>query len=155
MILLLLGTNPYPFARLLNAVDKWAMESGHQVIAQTGHTPTEGISIECHDFVDHQQILNWINQAEWVISQGGFGSLKDCISLQKPVIAVPRMQEFAECQDSQVELVSTLAEENYLLPLFDIQDFSKVVKKIVNFEVRKKEASALPDLLAKEILKYL
>jgi len=155
MILLLLGTNPYPFPRLLNTVDKWALETGKKVIAQTGHTSTTGISIECHDFVDHQQILSWINESEWVISQGGFGSLKDCIHLQKPVIAVPRKQELGESQDSQVELVTALAEEKYVLPLYEIQDFSTIIEKIDTFNVIKKEASALPIMLANEISKYL
>jgi len=67
MILLLLGTNPYPFHRLLNAVDEWAKLNKQKVIAQTGHTPVDGVSIECHDFVDHAQVIDWIQQSEFVI----------------------------------------------------------------------------------------
>jgi UDP-N-acetylglucosamine transferase subunit ALG13 len=137
------------------AVDKWAKETGYEVIAQTGHTPTEGVSIECHDFVDYQQIVTWIKAAEWVICQGGFGSLKDCIRIQKSVIAVPRKPELGESQDSQVELVSILANEKFVLPLFDIKNFQETVEKITQFEPRKTDGSAIPDRLSEEISKYL
>jgi len=48
MIFLMLGTNPYPFHRLLGAVDIWAEKAKVQVVAQTGHTPTTNVkNIQC------------------------------------------------------------------------------------------------------------
>jgi len=147
MILLLLGTNPYPFNRLLDAVDNWAVLHQQKVIAQTGHTPVKGVSIECHDFVDHSQVMEWIKQADFVISQGGFGSIKDCIQQQKPVLVVPRLQEYDECQDSQKELVDALVEEGRVISLFDIKKLAEAIETVKEFVPPKGHASKIPELI--------
>ena len=142
MILLLLGTNPYPFNRLLDAVTTWAIEAGETVIAQTGHTTPDVRCkfVEYHDFVSHEKIVAWIDNAEFVICQGGFGSLKDCIANNKPVIAVPRYQQLNECQDSQKELVSALEEEGCIIPLYDVLDLERAIHEIRQFKIQNRNA---------------
>lgn len=147
MILLLLGTNPYPFNRLLDAVDEWAASNQQKVIAQTGHTPIEGMTIECHDFVGHSQVIEWIKQADFVISQGGFGSIKDCIQQQKAVLVAPRLQEYNECQDSQKELVDALVEEGRVVPLFDVKKLPEAIMAVKEFAPPKGVASKIPGLV--------
>lgn len=154
MILLLLGTNPYPFNRLLYAVDKWADSNDQQVIAQTGHTPTDGVKIECHDFVDYTKIVEWIEQAEFVICQGGFGSIKDCIKHEKLIIAVPRMQDYGECQDSQIELVDILSDEGYFIPLYDVDKLEEAVFHLKEFAPEQKKKTAIPELVADLVEQY-
>ena len=151
MILLLLGTNPYPFGRILHAVDDWAKNNNQQVIAQTGHTPIDKVSIECHDFVDYSQIVEWIKQAEFVICQGGFGSIKDCIKHKKAIIAVPRKQEYEECQDSQMELVEALSEEGRVVPLYDVADILDAIEKARGFVPLEGENSRIPELVAEVV----
>ena len=148
MILLLLGTNPYPFHRLLNAVNEWANKNNQLVVAQTGHTPIDKVSIECHDFVDYSQVVEWIKQAEFVICQGGFGSIKDCIKYEKKIIAVPRIQQYGECMDSQKELVDALAEEERVLPLFDVKNLTEVIEKLKNFIPPEGATSRIPRLVS-------
>ena len=155
MILLLLGTNPYPFNRLLHAVDEWAKSSNQHVIAQTGHTPTDNVSIECHDFVDYSQIVAWIKQAEFVICQGGFGSIKDCMTYKKSIIAVPRKQEYEECQDSQVELVEALADEERVIPLYDVSNLPEAIVKAKQFVPPVGDTSKIPELVADIVEKYI
>lgn len=157
MILLLLGTNPYPFDRLFDAVVKWSDKTGENIIAQVGHTPVnaKSSSIEFHDFVPHEQVLQWIQQAEFIICQGGFGSLKDCIANNKPVIAVPRYQELNECQDSQKELVLALEEEGCIVPLYDIDDFEKAIVNVRQHQITIREQSAIPKLLSKIIHDFM
>ena len=155
MILLLLGTNPYPFERLLHAVDTWAKDNDRYVIAQTGHTPIDNVSIECHDFVDYSQIVQWISQAEFVICQGGFGSIKDCIKGKKSIIAVPRKQEYKECQDSQVELVDALAEEERVIPLHEIARLPDAIERVKNFVPPEGVVSNIPLLVADTVIDYI
>lgn len=156
MILLLLGTNPYPFDRLLNAVDKWAQNSGEKIIAQTGHTPIGHVNtIECYDFVGYEQIKKWIKEAEFVITQGGFGSIKDCLANQKSVIAVPRIQEYGECQDSQKELVDALAEQGRLIPLYDIGKLPQAIKDIRSFVPPVQNSTKIPELVSDLINGYI
>lgn len=151
MIFVMLGTNPYPFARLLSAVDCWAQASGEKVVAQVGHTKMPAKNIECHDFVSHERIRDWIELAEVVITQGGFGSLRDCLLADKPTIAVPRLPERGECQDQQVEIVDALAEEERVIPLYDVGLLSQAIQDARDKHSISVYSSEIPALIAKAV----
>lgn len=151
MILVLAGTNPYPFTRLLRAVDEWSRSSGESVIAQSGHTPVDGLAIECHPFVSHAQILEWIAQAEVVICQGGLGSLRDCLKAGKPTVAVPRKPELGESQDLQSELVEALAQEGRVIAVDNIEHLAQAIEEARHMPIRKGEESRIPQLVADKI----
>lgn len=151
MIVVLLGTNPYSFTRLLRAVDAWSLEHGEKVVAQTGYTPTEGLHIECHSFVSHEQILNWLAMADIAICQGGFGSIRDCLRMGKPTIAVPRYPELGESRDHQSELVSALAAENRVIPLEDIRDLPDAIDQAQSWPATPNPESRIPEIVARSI----
>lgn len=151
MIVLLLGTNPYPFPRLLSAVDAWARATGERVIAQTGHTPSAGCAIECHPFVDHAQIMAWLGSADVVISQGGFGSIGDALRAGKPVIAAARRPELGESQDQQTEVVQALAAEGLVLALNDGDDLGKLIEQARLIKAKTRSESRIPAMVAEKI----
>ena len=151
MILVLAGTNPYPFTRLLRAVDEWSRSSGEHVIAQSGHTPVEGLVIEIHPFVSHAQILEWIAQADVVICQGGLGSLRDCLRAGKPTVAVPRKPELGESQDIQSELVEALVQEGKVIGVDNIAHLAQAIDQARSMPIRKGEESRIPQIVADKI----
>lgn len=126
MILVLLGTNPYPFARLMDAMGEYARKSGVRVIAQSGNTPPHA-DVECHPFVAHSQLVEWIEKADVVVCQGGFGSLSDCISHGAKTVAVPRSVQLNESVDDQAELVRALAEEGLVVPVYEISELPDAI----------------------------
>ena len=150
-MLILAGTNPYPFTRLLHGVDAWARSSGEHVIAQSGHTPVDGLTIECHPFVSHAQILAWIGQADVVICQGGMGSLGDCLRAGKPTIAVPRKPELGESKDVQSELVEALAQEGRVIALDNIEYLARAIEAARHMPIRRSEESSIPKIVADKI----
>ncbi|HEY9202191.1 MAG TPA: glycosyltransferase [Gammaproteobacteria bacterium] len=119
LILVMLGTNPYPFTRLLEQVVKYAENSGEKIIVQSGNTPVISDIIEAYDFMPHEKLLDLMKSADVVITQGGFGSLQDCITSAAKVVAVPRIREKGESMDDQTEIVKALAEEGLIIPLYD------------------------------------
>jgi UDP-N-acetylglucosamine transferase subunit ALG13 len=151
VILALAGTNPYPFTRLLRAVDEWSRSSGEYVIAQSGHTPVEGMMIECHSFVSHAQILEWISQSSVVICQGGLGSLRDCLRAGKPTVAVPRKPELGESQDLQSELVEVLVQEGRVIAVDNIEHLAQAIEKARHMPIRKGEESRIPQIVADKV----
>lgn len=155
MILVMLGTSPHPFNRLILAVDKWARLTNERVIAQTGHTPTNGLEIECHTFVEHTQIMKWVGEAEIVISQGGMGSLKDCLSVGKPTIAVPRRLDLAETMAEQAELVYALAAEGRIIVLEDMEKLAETIEAARRMKIEQGMASLIPQIVADEVDKAL
>ncbi|NOY16391.1 MAG: hypothetical protein GXP23_05575 [Gammaproteobacteria bacterium] len=151
MILVLLGTGPAHFTRLLDAVDKWAQESGEEVVAQCGHTPGDKYEFECHAFVDHDVLLAWINRADVVIAQGGFGSLKECLRARKPTVAVPRDPRFFEDQGDQTELVDALENEGWLVALKNMDDLGKAIQAARELNMPSDYTSDIPRIVANEI----
>lgn len=151
VIFVMLGTNPYPFERLLSAVDRWAANSGEKVVAQVGHTTMPVEHVECHDFVSHDRIRGWIEAADVVITQGGFGSLRDCLVAGKPTIAVPRLPEQGECQDQQAEVVDALAAEKRVIALYDIETLPQAIEDARNKHAVSAHRSDIPTLVAEAV----
>lgn len=151
VILVLAGTNPYPFTRLLHAVDVWSRTSGECVIAQSGHTPVEGLMIECHPFVSHAQILKWIEQADVVVCQGGLGSLRDCLRAGKPTVAVPRKPDLGESQDLQSDLVDALAQEGRVIAVDNIEHLASAIEEARHMPIHKGEESRIPQIVADKV----
>lgn len=151
MIFVMLGTNPYPFDRLLQAVERWAAHSGERVVAQTGHTKLPAPHIECHDFVSHDRIVSWIREAELVIAQGGFGSLRDSLIAGKPTIAVPRLPERGECQDRQSEIVDALANEGRVVALYDETQLPRAIEQVRQLPAVQPYQSEIPRIVVETV----
>jgi len=155
MILVLLGTGPFQFTRLLDAVDKWAQETNEKVVAQCGHTPSDKYDFECHTFVDHEVLIKLINRADVVVSQGGFGSLKDCLRAGKPTVAVPRDPQYGEVQGDQAELVDALEKEGWIVALKNMDKLGEAIKAACELKMPSDYSSDIPELVASEINEVL
>ncbi|HFD79160.1 MAG TPA: hypothetical protein ENK05_02045 [Gammaproteobacteria bacterium] len=155
MIFVMLGTNPYPFSRLLLAVDGWAQQSGERVIAQVGHTSVDVDHVECHDFVAHDRIMGWIREAEVVVSQGGFGSLRDCLRSGKPTVAVPRLRELGECQDEQSEIVRALEAEGRVVALYDVAELAGAIEEARHRPAVEPYQSRIPSIVESAVSESL
>ncbi len=155
LILVMVGTNPYPFTRLIEKVIEWAEKTGEHVIVQSGHTPVTSDVIEHQPFIEHSEILQLMNDAEVVITQGGFGSLQDCMKIGAKTIAVPRLIELGESQDDQTEIVNALAEENRVVPLFDVTMLADAIQTAKNMQIKTVKTNALPEHVKKTISEIL
>jgi len=151
----MLGTNPYPFVRLMDRVIKWVEETGERVVVQSGNTPVTNDKIEAHPFMDHSRILSLMQEADVVITQGGFGGLQDCIRVGARTIAVPRMVELGESTDDQIEIVNALAEENLIIPLYDVEELADAIELAKNMNIESTTNYELPRHIATTITGFL
>tara|TARA_B100000795_G_scaffold249968_1_gene217837 strand:+ start:448 stop:933 length:486 start_codon:yes stop_codon:yes gene_type:complete len=128
IILCLTGTNPYPFDRLVTNVD---IELGpaNNVIIQLGNSYYTPKHSKSFNFCERDEIFKLINNADIVISQGGYGSMTDVLNFKKPLIAVPRYKDQNESQDNQKELVDYFAQKGYAIPCYKIENLKELVKK--------------------------
>ena len=151
----MLGTNPYPFNRLLDKVIEWSERTGEHVIVQSGNTPVLTEKIESYPFMEHSKIMKLMSEADVVITQGGFGSLQDCMQSGVKTVAVPRLIEMGESQDDQKEIVRALAEENLVIPLYEIENLDDVIEEARNIEVNSTMNYKLPEHIATTISGFL
>lgn len=131
MIFVTLGNVPIPFTRLAGKVDEIAGRMNEEIIIQYGYTDYPFKNVKTHKFLTTNEMERHINDASFVISHGGYGTISECLKKNKKVIAVPRVQ--GEHNHSQEELVKALEEEGYIIGVYDINDLEDKMKNIHTF----------------------
>ena len=158
MILCLTGTNPYSFERLVKKINQ-TIAKKHRVVIQLGNTNYKPENSEYFDFCNKSRVLDLMEEAELIITHGGYGSMIDAIKLNKAVIAVPRKMELKESLDDQIELVKYFDSKNYVKGCYNINNLESLVEKVLKdgfcFEKFKPESDFLIKDLISEYLEML
>ena len=147
VIFVMVGTNPYSFDRLVRSVDSLAAQYKWDVYIQLGHTSYIPKNCRYDAFVTREQMQDNISKSELVICHGGFGSIRDALAYNKPIVTVPRKPELNESQDYQEEMVKELEENNYLLAVYDIDDLEKTIEAARGFLPSKCQGSKIPSII--------
>lgn len=133
MILVLLGTQPFSFSRLLDQL-LCAKEAGYlnteQLVIQSGQTtvPKGLLDAQIIPFMDRANYLQCLDEAQIVISHGGAGSVFDTLRRNKPLIVLPRKQDLGEhLDDHQQELVDILKAKKFIISENTISESFKIL----------------------------
>ncbi len=149
MILVLTGTNPYSFERLVEAADQYARETKEEMFIQLGHTDYKPIYACYERFLSRSNLMEKIRLADLIISQGGFGSIADCLIAGKTLIAVPRKPELNESPDVQEELVLELEKHGRLLAVYDIEQLESAIENAMKKKEKQQPQTRIPGLIEK------
>lgn len=137
MILVLLGTQNNSFKRLLNEIEN-NIKNGNikdEVLVQAGFTKFNSQYMEIFDFVSGEKLENLIEDAKYIITHGGVGSILSSIKRGKKVIAVPRMEMYDEhVNNHQVDIINKFNEEGHIIGITGVEELSKAIKKINEFK---------------------
>lgn len=113
MILVTVGTEHYPFNRLMNWIKVLQQHQliQEEVIVQYGSCTNLPTKANHYQTLKADQFAELVQAARLVISHCGEGSLLLLEELEKPYILVPRSYKFKEHVDNhQVEMAIALAE---------------------------------------------
>lgn len=137
MIFVVLGTHELPFDRLLKEIHH-QIEIGtitERVLVQAGHTKYRSPEMDFIDFTTYEEMNDLYEQASFIITHGGTGSITLGVKMGKKVIAVPRMMKYGEHNDDhQLEIVNQFYESGHILYWNEPLKFEDVLKQISNFE---------------------
>ena len=135
MIYVMLGTEKYPFIRLLNWMDRLKQEGiiEDSVLVQAGSTHkkynyiSEGIKE--FDFVKHSEMNEHIDKARLVVGHAGVGGFLHVLSEGKIPLLIPRRLEKGEHLDNhQIDLVKMLHREYDMPFILTYKEFKEVIK---------------------------
>ncbi|MTJ50018.1 glycosyltransferase [Dolichospermum sp. UHCC 0259] len=115
MILVTVGTEQYPFNRLMHWIEVLLQSEmiQEEVVVQYGNSTVLPAGAKVYQFLKEEKFQDLINEARIVIAHCGEGTLLLLDSLDKPYILVSRSQEFKEhVDDHQVELGLALSQIN-------------------------------------------
>ena len=135
MILVLCGTQKQDFSRMIRAVEELADE--HEVIVQGGHNQYESNKVKVLGFISRKEMNELYDQADYIITHAGAGSMIQSLKKEKTTIAVPRLSKYGEhVNDHQIELADKLEKLGYLLVYHDGDQIKEVFNRAKQFKVK-------------------
>jgi UDP-N-acetylglucosamine transferase subunit ALG13 len=139
MIFVTVGTEKFPFDRLLRILDQdvGRAEIGSDVFAQIGTSRYEPAHFPWSRFLSLDEMAERIRRADVVVSHAGIGSLLKCLEMGKTPILFPRLAAFGEQVDNhQLEFLEKMALERPLIWACDerelldrIRDYPEIVRR--------------------------
>ena len=137
MILVTLGTQSQKFYRLLDAVEK--LNTKEKIIVQAGGSADyKSDKMEIFDFISYDQMQEYIDKADLIITHGGTGSIIMPLQKNKKIIACARLEKYGEhVNDHQKEIVDVFAEEGHILKFDDGDDLQKIYDESKKFKPKK------------------
>ena len=140
MILVMLGTQNNSFNRLLEEVQKCIDKKviDEEVIVQAGTTKFKSKNMKIFKLVSAGKLNKYIEQANYVITHGGVGSILTCLKMSKKVIAVPRYNKYGEhVNDHQLQIVQTFDGQGFIKGIKDVSELEEAIKEIPEFKPEK------------------
>lgn len=140
MVFVVLGTNDKDFSRLLKAVDREIENSKitEDVIVQCGKTKYHSKHMKMMDFLSMDEFNQYIEEANYIITHGGVGTILDSLKKNKKIIAVPRLKRYKEhVNDHQVQIISQFDQDGYLLGVQDLESLGETIDRISRFKPKK------------------
>ena len=136
LILVVLGTHELSFKRLLKEIDE-EIERGkinEKVIVQSGHTKYKSKHMEFIPFMTYEEMENLYQEANYIITHGGTGSITMGVKMGKKIIAVPRLCQFGEHNDDhQIEIVKQFSKSGHILKWDNDMDIAIVLEQSKSF----------------------
>lgn len=132
MIFVTVGTQKFPFDRLLKMVDIAVGTNGFpdSVYAQIGTGKYVPHNYGYTDFCSNDIFVKMIEDCDLIITHSGVGTIMKGLEKNKPVIVVPRLAKYGEhVDDHQVQLARSFAEKNYVFMYNEGDSISDLVKK--------------------------
>ena len=107
MIFVTLGTQAYPFDRLLRGL----AGVGEELVVQGGPSTFRPEGVTWFDYLEYAPLLEQIRLARIVVSHAGIGTVMTVVAEGKRPVVVPRLHRYGEAvDDHQVPIARRLAE---------------------------------------------
>ena len=126
MIFVSVGTQKFPFNRLLAQLDELVRDGyiEDKIFAQIGLSGYKPQHYEYVDYLGKEEFDERVRQCDLVITHSGVATIVSALKYEKPVIVVPRVAKYGEhVDDHQIEIADTFSAQNYILQCRDGDDF--------------------------------
>ena len=139
MIFVIVGSQKFPFERLIREMDRLKGEGIIQdrVVAQIGVCPFEPEHLEWRRFMDKEDFDRHIAECDLLVTHAGEGSIMTGLIKQRRVIAVPRYERLGEhVSDHQLEIARALAKQQCIVNVEDIAGLERAILDIDSIELK-------------------
>ncbi|MGZ4309425.1 MAG: glycosyltransferase, partial [Gaiellaceae bacterium] len=121
MIFVTLGTQAFPFDRLLRGLDG----VDEELVVQGGASTYRPARAAWFDYLEYPELLEHVKKARAVVSHAGVGSVMTAVAEGKRPLVVPRLRRYGEAvDDHQLPFARRLAEAGLLTLVEDPAELS-------------------------------
>lgn len=132
MIFLAVGTQKFPFDRLLKSIDE-LIDKGKitdEVFAQIGNCTYEPKNYKYKRFLNKQEFENCIGCCSLIITHSGVATIVESIKKNKPVIVMPRLCKYGEhVDDHQVQIAESFQKSNLIFECRENDNLYLLIEK--------------------------
>lgn len=158
-VLITTGTaEEYDFSRLLKIIDELCDSQvllSNDLIVQSNRSTYLPKNFEVHSMFSRAKFEQVLQDADYLISHAGTGSVISALKAEKRVILFPRLAEYGEHIDNhQLEISKVFEEKGFALVAKDKEDLIMCINKIGIFQPEKFQSNILNFVnVIEEILK--
>ena len=131
MIFVAVGTQKFPFNRLLKGIDD-LIEQGRlegDIFAQIGHSDYVPRNYKYKDFLSKDDFQSCISDCEVLITHSGVATIIAGMKMEKPVVVVPRFARYAEhVDDHQLQIAESFSDKNLVLMCKNMDKLDVIVQ---------------------------
>lgn len=133
MIFVAVGTQKFPFNRLLRLIDDLVAQNVIQepVIAQTGNSDYQPKNYEYRCFFDKDDFEAHVKSCDLLITHSGVATIITGLRYEKKVIVVPRLSRFGEhVDDHQVQIAQSFSKQNLVFMCGENDNLSSLLRDV-------------------------
>ncbi len=133
MIFVTVGSQKFPFDRLLKQVDQIVENRviTEKVIVQTGHSRYAPRFCHCRAFYGREEFSDLLERCDVLITHGGAGTMVEAAKRGKKTVAVPRLARYGEhVDDHQLELTEQLHSMNLVYACPDVEHLPEALRAV-------------------------
>lgn len=133
MIFVTVGTQKFPFDRLLIELDRLIQLQllTDEVVAQRGYCSYIPKNYHSFDFVSSDEIAKYYDQSSVLITHSGTSSIIEGLKRRKKVITVPRQRKYGEHVDNhQLEITNLFVQQNLVAAVIEMSELGTTLQSI-------------------------
>lgn len=136
------------FDRLIKHMDSIAPNLGDEVIMQIANSEYTPLSTGWFRYAEYESAINYISEANLVVTHGGIGTILDCLNHANRLIVVPRQSVHNEAiDDHQFQIAEKLNRLYGISMITDLADLESAIKNDKEFNKHPPTESHLKDRL--------
>lgn len=136
MIFVTVGSQKFPFDRLIKKVDEMIRENliEEEVIIQTGTSKYVPVC-RCQAFYEKDVFAKLLEDCDILITHGGAGTMVDAVKRRKKIVVVPRLARYEEhVDDHQLELTEQFHKMNLVYSCPDVNLLQEALETVRTHE---------------------
>jgi UDP-N-acetylglucosamine transferase subunit ALG13 len=117
MIFVAVGTQKFPFNRLIEAIDRLIDEGKikEEVFAQIGNSTYKPKNFPCKEFLGKDEFQKYMDDCSLIVTHSGVATIIEGLRKEKPIIVMPRLAKYGEhVDDHQVQIADSFKDLNFI-----------------------------------------